>query len=181
MAGFTELDVYKPDTFRYRMRNGFDAEHQYYTIEKGKKVIVIIQELPGINDYALQLAQHFIDKNFTVVLPYFAGAYFHIVDDFLDLASPASGGAADGSTGTFDPILPYREVEDIPIRSCFATLQSGLIMGELMPITTEINPAKEYGIHAQQLQVEMSVGGARAHESKVVRIDCLDTSDMSFG
>ena len=114
-------------------------------------------------------------------LAYFAGAYFHIVDDFLDLASPASGGAADGSTGTFDPILPYREVEDIPIRSCFATLQSGLIMGELMPITTEINPAKEYGIHAQQLQVEMSVGGARAHESKVVRIDCLDTSDMSFG
>lgn len=131
-------------------------------------------QIIGSNDY--HAGRPLMDN----ALPYFAGAYFHVIDDFLDLANPTSG-LVDGSTGRFDPILPMRTEDSLPLRSCFAVLRSGLIMGELLPITTEINPAKDYGIHAQQLQVEMSVGGARTHESKVVRLDCVDYSPMEFG
>ncbi len=113
-------------------------------------------------------------------LPYFAGAHFHVVDDYLDLSQTIGGAAVDGSTGTFDPILPMKDDVGTPVRSCVAILRSGLLMGELLPITSEINPAKDYGINAQQLQVEMSVGGARVHESKVMVIECVDNSPMTF-
>lgn len=115
-------------------------------------------------------------------LPYFMGAYFHTIDDVLNLADPAAGQPVDGSTGTFDPILPLdaTTTPGTPVRRCIAMLQSGVIMGELMPITTEVNPAKEYGIYNQQLQVEMSVGGTREHEFKVVVIECVDNSPTEF-
>ena len=113
-------------------------------------------------------------------LPYFAGAFFHVADDYLDLSQPIGGAPADGSTGTFDPILELDTSGATPVRRCIAMLKSGLVMGELMPITTEVNDAKEYGINSKQLQVEMSVGGVREHESKVVIIECEDNSPMQF-
>lgn len=115
-------------------------------------------------------------------LPYFMGAYFHVIDDVLDLSNPAAGQPVNGSTGTFDPILPLdtTTTPGSPVRQCIAMLKSGVMMGELLPITTEVNPAKEYGIYSQQLQVEMSVGGTREHESKVVVIECIDTSPTEF-
>ena len=114
-------------------------------------------------------------------LPFFAGAHFLVVDDFLDLSNPGSGRPVDGASGTFEPALPLDDSGSLPVRTCFAALRSGVIMGELLPITTEINPAKDHGIFTQQLQVEMSVGGTREHESKVVAIDCVDRSPMAFG
>ncbi len=115
-------------------------------------------------------------------LPYFMGAFFHVIDDVLDLSTPASGQPVNGASGTFDPILPLdtTTTPGTPVRRCIAMLQSGVMMGELMPITTEVNPAKEYGINSQQLQVEMSVGGTREHESKVVVIECVDNSPTEF-
>ena len=115
-------------------------------------------------------------------IPYFMGAYFHVIDDYLDLTAPAAGNQSDGSTGTFQPIIPL-DTTSVPgsqIRRVVATLKSGVVMGELVPITTEINPAKEYGINSLQVQVEMSVGGTREHEAKVVVIECLDPSAMTF-
>jgi hypothetical protein len=115
-------------------------------------------------------------------LPFFMGAFFHTIDDVLNLSNPVAGQPVNGSTGTFDPILPLdtTATPGTPVRRCIAMLQSGVIMGELLPITTEINPAKEYGIYSQQLQVEMSVGGTREHESKVVVIECVDNSPTEF-
>ena len=115
-------------------------------------------------------------------VPYFMGAYFHVIDDYLDLSQPAGGLPADGVSGTFRTILPL-DLTSEPghqVRKVVATVKSGIVMGELMPITTEVNDAKEYGINALQLQVEMSVGGTREHESKVVVIECIDPSTMVF-
>lgn len=116
-------------------------------------------------------------------IPYFMGAYFHVIDDYLDLSQPAVGTTPDGISGTFKTILPLERLEDgetTNVRKVIATVKSGIVMGELMPITTEVNSAKEYGINALQLQVEMSVGGTREHESKVVVIECIDPSSMTF-
>ena len=109
------------------------------------------------------------------------GAYFHTVDDVLNLADPrrpmGSLLMARRAPLTADPAPGRHETTPgTPVRRCIAMLQSGVIMGELLPITTEVNPAKEYGIYSQQLQVEMSVGGTREHESKVVVIECVDHS-----
>lgn len=114
-------------------------------------------------------------------IPYILGAYVNIIDDYLDLSQPVNGGLPDGSTGQFVPMLPLDVTNPLQrVRTCFAMLKSGVVMGELMPVTTEINEAKTYGINAKQLQVEMSVGGVREHESKVVAIECVDGSPTVF-
>lgn len=55
------------------MRNNNWATHDIYTLGNGNKVVVIIQELPGIGQETLSLADKFINQGYTVVLPHLFG------------------------------------------------------------------------------------------------------------
>lgn len=55
------------------MRNNRVATHDVYTIGDGGKIVVIIQELPGIGQETLSLADKFVHQGYTVVLPHLFG------------------------------------------------------------------------------------------------------------
>ena len=55
------------------MRNNKWASHDIYTLGDGKKIVVIIQELPGIGQETLSLADKFVDRGYRVVLPHLFG------------------------------------------------------------------------------------------------------------
>jgi len=55
------------------MRNGHTATHDVYVRGNGKKVLILIQELPGIGQETLALADRFVDRGYTVVMPHLFG------------------------------------------------------------------------------------------------------------
>lgn len=73
MDNITQLTDYQKTSFSYKMRNGLEATHDIYTLGTGKKVLVLIQELPGIGQETLSLADRFVANGFTVVLPHLFG------------------------------------------------------------------------------------------------------------
>ncbi len=44
----TQITDYHQESFSFPMRNGHTATHDVYTRGKGTKVLILIQELPGI-------------------------------------------------------------------------------------------------------------------------------------
>ena len=48
MKEVTQIGAYEKEVFSCKMRNGKIATHDVYTRGSGKKMVVIIQELPGI-------------------------------------------------------------------------------------------------------------------------------------
>ncbi len=73
MGFITQIEEYRKERFSYTMRNKKVASHDVYTIGKGEKVVVIIQELPGIGQETLSLADRFVQQGYTVVLPHLFG------------------------------------------------------------------------------------------------------------
>jgi len=73
MNEITQIDSYQKEQFSYEMRNGKVAEHDIYTLGDGDKIVVIIQELPGIGQETLSLADKFVENGYTVVLPHLFG------------------------------------------------------------------------------------------------------------
>lgn len=69
----TQIAAYKKEVFTAQMRNGKSATHDIYTLGAGKKVLVLIQELPGIGQETLALADRFVNNGYTVVLPHLFG------------------------------------------------------------------------------------------------------------
>ena len=55
------------------MRNDVVASHDVYSIGDGDKVVVIIQELPGIGQETLSLADKFVARGYRVILPHLFG------------------------------------------------------------------------------------------------------------
>jgi dienelactone hydrolase len=74
MPPITQIDAYQKETFAHPMRNGVVATHDVYTQGEGAKVLVLIQELPGIGQETLRLADLFVAEGYTVVLPHLFGA-----------------------------------------------------------------------------------------------------------
>lgn len=58
--------------FTAQLGSGSHVAHDVYTKGAGP-VVVIIQELPGIGPETLKLADNFVAKGFTVVLPHLFG------------------------------------------------------------------------------------------------------------
>lgn len=73
MSEITQIEKYKKEQFSCKMRNGEMATHDVYTLGSGGKLLVIIQELPGIGQETLSLADRFVAQGYTVVLPHLFG------------------------------------------------------------------------------------------------------------
>lgn len=69
----TQIEAYEKSVFTAPTKNGYSITHDIYTRGNGKKIVVIIQELPGIGQETLALADRFINRNFKVVLPHLFG------------------------------------------------------------------------------------------------------------
>lgn len=73
MDKITPIADYSKEEFSCKMSNNKVATHNIYTLGKGKKIVVIIQELPGIGQETLSLADKFVGEGYTVVLPHLFG------------------------------------------------------------------------------------------------------------
>lgn len=68
----TQIADYEKQSFSAVMHNGYEAMHDVYTRGKGRPV-VLIQELPGIGQETLRLADKLIEAGFSVVMPHLFG------------------------------------------------------------------------------------------------------------
>ena len=68
----TQIDQFEKSHFSARTQEGHSISHDVYTRGQGPSV-VIIQELPGIGQSTLRLADKLIDANFKVVMPHLLG------------------------------------------------------------------------------------------------------------
>lgn len=66
------MKAYEKVKFKAKLGNGSFVGHDVYSKGEGP-VVVIIQELPGIGPETLRLADSFVDRGFTVVLPHLFG------------------------------------------------------------------------------------------------------------
>lgn len=68
----TQILDYSKSTFSAPTSAGFQITHDVYTRGQGK-IVVIIQELPGIGQETLALADRFVTRGYQVVLPHLFG------------------------------------------------------------------------------------------------------------
>lgn len=68
----TQITEFKKTRFSAHTTSGYEIHHDVYTRGVGP-TIVIIQELPGIGQSTLRLADKFIDAGFQVVMPHLFG------------------------------------------------------------------------------------------------------------
>jgi len=73
MNNNTQIEDYAKEQFTHKLKNGKVASHDIYTIGSGDKIVLIIQELPGIGQETLALADRFVDRGYTVVMPHLFG------------------------------------------------------------------------------------------------------------
>lgn len=73
MKPITQIEDYGKEEFSFKMRNNKVATHDIYTLGNGNKIVLIIQELPGIGQETLSLADKFVEEGYTVVLPHLFG------------------------------------------------------------------------------------------------------------
>lgn len=69
----TQIEAYHKSTFSARIRSGHDVSHDVYSLGDGNKVVVIIQELPGIGQETLALADRFVARGYRVIMPHLFG------------------------------------------------------------------------------------------------------------
>ena len=68
----TQIAVYSKSTFSAKTKRGHTITHDVYARGAGK-VLVLIQELPGIGQETLALADKFVDRGYKVILPHLFG------------------------------------------------------------------------------------------------------------
>lgn len=69
----TPISEYNKKSFAAIVSNKHEITHDVYTRGTGKKVVVIIQELPGIGQETLALADKFVKEKYKVILPHLFG------------------------------------------------------------------------------------------------------------
>jgi len=68
----TQISDYKKTSFSAKTQTGHVITHDIYTRGAGK-VLVLIQELPGIGQETLSLADRFVERGYRVILPHLFG------------------------------------------------------------------------------------------------------------
>ncbi len=68
-----QIADYKKISFSAPIRTGQTLHHDVYIRGAGSKVLVLIQELPGIGQETLALADQFVDQGYIVYLPHLFG------------------------------------------------------------------------------------------------------------
>lgn len=69
----TPIEAFHKDVFSFKMRNNSIAKHNVYSLGDGDKIVVIIQELPGIGQETLALTDRFVEQGYRVFLPHLFG------------------------------------------------------------------------------------------------------------
>lgn len=69
----TQINQYEKTVFTAPIRSGHSIQHDVYARGNGNKVVVIIQELPGIGQETLALADRFMARGYRVYLPHLFG------------------------------------------------------------------------------------------------------------
>lgn len=69
----TPISEYSKKTFTATISNKYKITHDVYSRGEGKKVVVIIQELPGIGQETLALSDKFVVQDYKVILPHLFG------------------------------------------------------------------------------------------------------------
>ena len=64
----TQITSYAKESFTSTLRNGKTVTHDIYTQGSGSKVLILIQELPGIGQETLALADQFVAQGYTCLL-----------------------------------------------------------------------------------------------------------------
>jgi dienelactone hydrolase len=72
MSQATPISAYEPFSFEATMRTGSSVSHTVYFRGDGP-AIILIQELPGIGQETLRLADKFVDAGFSLYLPHLFG------------------------------------------------------------------------------------------------------------
>lgn len=80
----TQIDQYQKFTFTATVRKGYRITHDVYTRGSGK-LLVLIQELPGIGQETLALADKFVARGYQVIMPHLFGPIgsTHMITNFL--------------------------------------------------------------------------------------------------
>ncbi|MEZ4978597.1 MAG: dienelactone hydrolase family protein [Chitinophagales bacterium] len=73
MSRTTQIEDFKKEEFSFKLRNNVVAKHDIYSLGSGNKIVVIIQELPGIGQETLALADRFVEQGYRVFLPHLFG------------------------------------------------------------------------------------------------------------
>jgi len=68
----TQITAYQKSSFSANTKKGNTITHDVYTRGTGK-ILVLIQELPGIGQETLALADKFVDRGYKVILPHLFG------------------------------------------------------------------------------------------------------------
>lgn len=68
----TQISAYQKESFSSKISTGHLITHDVYTRGEGK-ILVLIQELPGIGQETLALADRFVARGYKVVLPHLFG------------------------------------------------------------------------------------------------------------
>lgn len=68
----TQIEVFDKFNFSVMISNGHTIKHDVYSRGEGAPV-VLIQEMPGIDQATLRLADKFVEKGFKVVMPHLFG------------------------------------------------------------------------------------------------------------
>lgn len=68
----TQISEYHKESFSANTRTGHTITHDVYSLGSGK-ICIIIQELPGIGQETLALADKFVARGYKVVLPHLFG------------------------------------------------------------------------------------------------------------
>lgn len=68
----TQITDYQKENFTAKIKNGNTITHDVYSRGLGK-VLVLIQELPGIGQETLALADKFVERGYKVILPHLFG------------------------------------------------------------------------------------------------------------
>jgi len=68
----TQISAYQKESFSSKINTGHLITHDVYTRGEGK-ILVLIQELPGIGQETLALADRFVARGYKVVLPHLFG------------------------------------------------------------------------------------------------------------
>lgn len=69
----TQIGAYHKSVFTAPIRSGHQVSHDIYTLGDGDKVVVIIQELPGIGQETLALSDRFVASGYRVIMPHLFG------------------------------------------------------------------------------------------------------------
>lgn len=73
MTSPTPIASYQKKSFSAETSKGKMVSHNIYTRGNGTKILVVLQEMPGIDQKTLALADRFIAEDYTVVLPHLFG------------------------------------------------------------------------------------------------------------